>query len=206
MAVLLTPDTITPWERYGPSASFLCAFRHFFCSVARCLVCNRPSRRPSRRATAVCPRAITRSPFAPPWPALVAFLGIGATVLIRAAHRFALDPGYSKKKRRRMCARALAVYNEPPPPKKEKKGKKVQIYGSIYGQMYGQICGPRTWTCTFTYPHTRLDMRKQEDAGRSASEGQAKYQPRTARQPRRQSRRALAHSGRGLLQAASPCC
>ena len=30
--------------------------------------------------------------------------------------------------------------------------------------------------------------------------------PWAARQPRRRSRRALAHSGRGLLQAASPCC
>ena len=30
--------------------------------------------------------------------------------------------------------------------------------------------------------------------------------PWAARQPRRRGRRALAHSGRGLLQAASPCC
>jgi hypothetical protein len=87
--------------------------------------------------------AHTLSPAAhlPPWPALVAFLGIGATVLIRAAHRFALDPGYSKKKKAADVRAPLLCIMSLLHQKRKKKEKKVQIYGSIYGQMYGQICG-----------------------------------------------------------------
>jgi hypothetical protein len=43
--------------------------RHFHCSLSWSLLCNPPSRRSSRRATTVCPHAITPTPcFPPPVP------------------------------------------------------------------------------------------------------------------------------------------
>jgi hypothetical protein len=77
VVVPLTPDTMAPLAIYGPSASFLCAARRFLCSFSWPLVCNRPSRRSSRRATAV--RLPTRyqlsalHPVSPSWPALAVF-------------------------------------------------------------------------------------------------------------------------------------
>jgi hypothetical protein len=79
--------------------------RHFHCSLSWSLLCNPPSRRSSRRATAACPHAITpATPFPPPGPhPSSASLRSRAAVLIghwSRSSRWPFESDKATKKRR----------------------------------------------------------------------------------------------------------